>query len=99
MSPWRLSISSFIAWLRGPMELPSPRTSRVTPCRMSLCERPSSINDALAQHIMLMKPGATARPAASISVCPLALPSEPMAAIASPLIATSPTKPADPLPS
>ncbi len=55
------------------MELPSPRTSRVTPCRMSLCERPSSINETLAQHIMLMKPGATARPAASTSVFPSGL--------------------------
>ena len=67
MSPWRSTISSFIASLSGPIDSPSPKTSSVTPWRMSLCDRPSSISDSLAQHIMLMKPGATARPVTSIS--------------------------------
>ena len=38
----------------------------VTPWRISPCERPSAISDSVDQQSMLMKPGATARPAASI---------------------------------
>lgn len=49
------------------MDQPSPMTSSVTPWRMSLCDRPSSISDSLDQLIMLMKPGATAWPSASIT--------------------------------
>ena len=67
MSPCCSTISFFIASLSGPIDSPSPMTSSVTPWRMSLCERPSSISDSLAQLSMLMKPGATARPRASIS--------------------------------
>ncbi|MFN8005872.1 MAG: hypothetical protein U0V70_02345 [Terriglobia bacterium] len=44
------------------MNSPSPITSSVTPCLMSLCERPSTIRESLAQLSMLMKPGATASP-------------------------------------
>jgi hypothetical protein len=32
----------------GPIDHPSPITSRVTPWRMSLCECPSSISDSVA---------------------------------------------------
>ena len=49
------------------MDQPSPMTSSVTPWRISLCEAPSSINDSFDQLIMLMNPGATARPSASIT--------------------------------
>ncbi len=56
---------------------------------MSLWERPSSISDSLAQHIMLTKPGATARPVASIEVAAVAPDRSPIAAIASPLIPRS----------
>jgi hypothetical protein len=48
--------------LTGPIDQPSPRISSVTPWRMSDWERPSWMSEALAQHIMLMKPGATANP-------------------------------------
>ena len=47
-SACRATISRFISSLSGPIELPSPMTSSVTPCRMSLCERPSSMSDSFA---------------------------------------------------
>ena len=99
MSPCCSRISAFIASVRGPPDVPSPKTSSVTPCRMSLCDRPSASSGVPAQLSMLMKPGATASPFASISVRPVALPIAPTAAMVSPLIATSPTIGALPLPS
>ena len=81
------------------MELPSPMTSRVTPWRRSLWARPSTRSDSVAQLSMLTKPGETASPRASISVFPLALASEPMAAMRSPSTATSPTTGLPPEPS
>ncbi len=59
MSPCCFSASAFIAGLYGPIDQPSPKTSRVTPCLVSLMPRPSAISDSLAQLSMLMKPGAT----------------------------------------
>jgi hypothetical protein len=72
ISPCKPRIASFRLSLHGPQDVPSPKTSSVTPCRTSLCARPSSIRDSTAQLSMLMNPGATARPAASISRWPLA---------------------------
>src|SRR5207253_2121804 len=46
----------------GPIDSPSPMISVVIPCRISLCERPSSISDSVDHDSMLMKPGATASP-------------------------------------
>ena len=74
-------------------------TSSVTPWRISLCEAPSSINDSCDQLIMLMNPGATARPSASITWWAATRPTSPTAAIRSLLIATSPTFGGRPLPS
>ena len=37
--------------------MPSPKISRVTPCRMLPWESPSSIKDSVAQLSTLMKPG------------------------------------------
>ena len=68
----KLGRSASSSTFSGPMDSPSPITSSVTPCRMSLCDRPSWINDSVAQLNMLMKPGATARPRASISSAALA---------------------------
>ncbi len=53
MSPWRESASRFISGLSGPIDQPSPITSRVTPWRMSLWLRPSWISDLVgpAQHV------------------------------------------------
>ncbi len=53
---------AFISSLSGPIDVPSPITSSVTPCRISLCDRPSAISDSTDQLSMLMKPGATANP-------------------------------------
>ena len=74
-------MSFFIDGLKGPIESPSPITSNVTPCRMSLCDRGSCIKDSVAQLNMLMKPGATARPLASMSISAVELLRSPMAAI------------------
>ncbi len=90
MSACCATISAFMASLSGPIDQPSPITSSVTPWRMSLCERPSSIRDSLAQDIMLMKPGATARPVTSISRSAVAPPMSPSAVILSSSMATSP---------
>ncbi|MNC88464.1 hypothetical protein D3C83_42800 [compost metagenome] len=83
-SPWNCRSSAFIVSLSGPIDVPSPITSSVTPWRMSLCERPSSISDSFDQHIILIKPGAMASPAASITVGAEALLRSPIAAIVSP---------------
>ena len=58
----------FMASLSGPIELPSPKISSVTPCRISPCDRPSASSESVDHDSMLMKPGATASPAASIVV-------------------------------
>ena len=52
------------------MDPPSPNTSRVTPCLISLRERPSAINEVVAQLSMLINPGETAMLLASISSLP-----------------------------
>ena len=99
MSPCASATFFFITAFSGPGDSPSPKISSVTPCRMSLCERPSAINDSVAQLSMLMNPGATARPVASISARPRALSNLPMAVMLSPSIARSATTGALPLPS
>ena len=65
MSPCRWTASFFISGLSGPMESPSPKTSSVTPCIVSLSPRPSAMRLSTAQLSMLMKPGETAMPDAS----------------------------------
>ena len=50
MSPCCSTRRFFIASLSGPIELPSPKISSVTPCRMSPCERPSAISDSVDQR-------------------------------------------------
>ena len=65
MSPWSRRIRSLMRSLSGPIENPSPMIWVVTPWRISLCERPSSMSDSVDQESMLMKPGATAIPLAS----------------------------------
>ena len=79
--------------------MPSPITSRVTPCRISDCERPSASSEICAWLSMLMNPGATAFPPASISRAARAPSSAPTAAIVLPLMATQPPKGLPPLPS
>ena len=81
------------------MELPSPNTSSVTPWRMSLSERPSTMSDSVPHESMLMKPGDTASPAASIVVRAEAGAKSPMPAIVSPAIATSAVRGGSPDPS
>ena len=66
-----VSDPSSSASLSGPIE-PSPKTSSVTPWRITPCDRPSSISDVSEWLSMLMKPGATARPVASTSWRPRA---------------------------
>jgi hypothetical protein len=97
MSLLSWNASSFMASFIGPMDWPSPMTSSVTPWRMSLCDRPSSISDSVAQLSMLMKPGATARPLASM-VFAAAPVSSPIAAMRSPLMPISAWKGAPPSP-
>ena len=65
------SCCSLILSFKGPMDHPSPNTSNVTPCLMSLKERPSAMRDVVAQLSILIKPGETANPFASISIFPL----------------------------
>src|SRR5438034_8068358 len=65
---------------------------------MSLCDRPSATRLSVAQLSMLMKPGATARPRASISRRPRPRP-VPRAVIWSPSMARSPTLGGPPDPS
>jgi len=88
MSPCCSSCSRRMVSLSGPSDHPSPKTSSVTPWRMSLCERPSAMSDVVAQLSMLMNPGATARPAASISARPRSR-TAPMVVMRSLSIATS----------
>ena len=98
MSPCCSVCSRRMVSFTGPSDHPSPKTSHVTPWRMSLCERPSAMSDVVAQLNMLMKPGATASPPASISLRARA-PTFPISAMRSPSIATSPAKGAPPVPS
>jgi hypothetical protein len=72
-SPWRSTASFFIWSLSGPIDQPSPITSRVTPCLKSLWPMPSTSSDSVAQLSMLTKPGATARPFASTILAALAV--------------------------
>ena len=81
------------------MEKPSPITCRVTPWRRSLWPRPSTSSDSVDQDSMLMKPGATALPVASISRRAVPAAFGPTYAMRSPRMATSPATPGDPLPS
>ena len=67
MSFWSRSIFSRTRSFTGPIDSPSPMISVVTPWRISLCEWPSAISDSVDHESMLMKPGATARPCASIT--------------------------------
>ena len=67
MSPCWLSAHSFNESAMGPMEFPSPMTSRVTPWRMSLMARPSSMMVSVAQLMRFTNPGETAIPPAEIS--------------------------------
>jgi hypothetical protein len=99
MSDWRLTISAFMAGVSGPMDSPSPMTSSVTPCRMSLCERPSWSKLSFAHDNTLMNPGATASPRASITVAARAIGSSPTSATRSPTMATSARRPGAPVPS
>ena len=70
MSCSRCSSSLAIRGVSGPMEEPSPITSRVTPWRSSDWPRPSAMRLSSEWESMLMKPGATALPWASISRLP-----------------------------
>ena len=99
MSPCFSISSFFIASFKGPSDQPSPITSSVTPCLISLCDRPSSISDLSAQLSIFINPGATAFPPASISVIPWAFLRLPTAAMVSPFIARSPLYDAEPDPS
>jgi hypothetical protein len=99
MSPCCSTCSFFIASLSGPMDHPSPITSSVTPCRMSLWARPSAISVSVAQLSMLTNPGATAMPRASTSVFALALPRFSTLMMRSPWTATSPVNGLPPPPS
>ena len=85
--------------LSGPSDEPSPSTSSVTPCRMSLCDLPSRRNALAVQLSMLMNPGETARPSASMIVLPRNSADAPKYEIRSPRMATIPTNGAPPLPS
>ena len=89
MSPWRSICSRRMPSVSGPIEEPSPKTSSVTPCRMSLCPRPSAMREGIAQLSMFTNPGATASPRASISWSPWPSYAGITAAIVSPSIATS----------
>ncbi|OPZ52333.1 MAG: hypothetical protein BWY89_01933 [Bacteroidetes bacterium ADurb.BinA012] len=99
MSPCDALNFLFMLSLQGPHESPSPSTSRVTPCTISLIDLPSSISDSTAQLSMLINPGATVIPLASISVLPLAFRRSPMAAMVSDIIPISPLKAGEPDPS
>ena len=88
-----------MAAFSGPIDVPSPNTSSVTPWRIPLWERPSTSSASFAQLSMLMKPGATARPAASTSSAARAPGRSPTATIESPRMATSATTGSAPDPS
>jgi hypothetical protein len=99
MSPICSSARCFIAAFSGPIELPSPKICVVTPWRISPCDRPSAISDSVDHDSMLMKPGATASPAASTTVAAAAPERSPTPAMRSPRMPTSARLPAAPLPS
>ena len=98
-SPCSSFMRRFISSVRGPIELPSPKISVVTPWRISPCERPSTISDSVDHESMLMKPGATASPFASTTMPAVAEDRSPTAATASPRTPTSARRPGRPLPS
>ena len=83
----------------GPIDVPSPKISSVTPWRISPSERPSAISDSFAHDSMLMKPGATARPSALTSIKAEADPRSPIAVTRSPRMPTSARTPGAPVPS
>src|SRR5260221_13955574 len=90
--------SCFMAGESGPIDSPSPKISVVTPCFVSESPRPAAMSDSWAWRMMLMKPGATARPCTSSSCRPRPCTS-PSAAIRSPRIARSLGTAGLPLPS
>ena len=98
-SPWFVRIADFMSSLSGPIDVPSPKISSVTPCLMSLIARRSTSNVRVAQLSMLMNPGATAMPFASMTCAAVPLTSRPTATMLSPWIATSPTNGRPPVPS
>ena len=83
----------------GPIDQPSPKICVVTPWRISPCERPSTISDSVDHDSMLMKPGATASPAASTTVVAAAPARSPTLAMRSPRMPTSARRPGAPVPS
>jgi hypothetical protein len=99
MSPCSDFQRFFISSVSGPIDVPSPKISSVTPWRISPSERPSAINDSVAHESMLMKPGATARPSALTSIKAEADPRSPIAASRSPRMPTSARTPGVPVPS
>jgi hypothetical protein len=83
----------------GPIEKPSPKICVVTPWGSSLWERPSTMSESVDQESMLMKPGATASPAASNVFPAVAFERSPTASIRSPRMPTSARRPSVPVPS
>src|SRR5438105_10622357 len=98
MSACDSTSSFFIAGVSGPIDSPSPKISVVTPCLRSDIPRPSAMSDSCAWLMTLMKPGAAARPCASISVRPRPR-TAPTAAMRSPRMAMSPRLASAPVPS
>ena len=78
---------------------PSPNTSSVTPWRISPCEFPSSNNVTGDQLSMLMNPGETAMPLASISFFAFSFDRSPINAMVSLLIPISALNCSPPFPS
>ena len=99
ISPCASIACFFMAVFNGPILSPSPITSSVTPWRISLWERPSSIRLSLAQLSMLIKPGDTAIPFASVSFLPVAAERLPIKAMVSALMPISALYGFSPLPS
>jgi hypothetical protein len=97
-SPIRSARYAFMAGESGPIE-PSPKICVVTPCRISPCERGSAISEVSECDSMLMKPGATASPVASMTLRAVAPWSAPTAATRSPRMATSARRGGPPVPS
>ncbi len=87
----------FISSLSGPIEL-SPKIWVVTPCRSSLNERLSTNQEVSEWESMLMRPGATAIPLASMIVGAVARLRFPTATIRSPFNPTSAFTGARPVP-
>ena len=88
-----------MASFKGPMEFPSPITSSVTPCFISLIALPSASKETVAQESILTKPGLIARPLASNSFLPLFIFKSPIKAIVSLLMPISPLTGVLPVPS